>query len=111
MKDCVFCKIARHEMPKDFEYEDEDLMVFPDLNPAKEVHFLFVPKKHLEDFMSLTDEKLMAKILNKIQDIVKENHLDTNGFKIFLNGGGAQLVDHLHIHLTGPWGKNDKFNI
>lgn len=109
MKDCVFCKIAKHEIPKDFEYEDDDVMIFPDLNPAREVHFLIVPKKHLRDFMELTDSKLMVKVFNKIQDITKEKGLNKNGFKLFLNGGGAQIIDHLHIHLTGPWGKNEKF--
>jgi len=111
MKDCIFCKIASHEVPKEFKYEDDDVMVFPDLNPAREVHFLIVPKKHLEDFSSLTDTKLMIKIFNKIQELVKDEGLDKNGFKLFLNGGGAQIIDHLHIHLTGPWGKNEKFSL
>jgi len=111
MTDCVFCKIAKHEIPKEFEYEDKDVMVFPDLNPAREVHFLIVPKKHFKDFMFLKDPKLMAKIFNKIQDITKEKGLDKNGFKLFLNGGGAQIIDHLHIHLTGPWGKDEKFGL
>lgn len=111
MKDCVFCKIASGELEKEFEYEDNDLMVFPDLNPAREVHFLIVPKKHLTDFMDLTDSKLMVKIFTKIQEMIKKEKLDKNGFKLFLNGGGAQLIDHLHIHLTGPWGKNEKFSL
>lgn len=111
MKDCVFCKIGKHEIPKAFEYEDKDLMVFPDLNPAREVHFLIVPKKHIVDFMGLNEPKLMAKIFSKIQDIIKEKGLDKNGFKLFLNGGGAQIIDHLHIHLTGPWGKDEKFGL
>ena len=111
MKDCIFCKIAKHEVPKEFEYEDEDVMVFPDLNPAREVHFLVVPKKHLEDFIALKDPKLMAKIFNKIQDIVREQGLDKNGFKLFLNGGGAQIIDHLHIHITGPWGKDERLRL
>ena len=109
MKNCVFCKIAKHEIPKEFKYEDKDVMVFPDLNPSREVHFLIVPKKHLRDFMFLTDPKLMVKIFNQIQNIIKQQGLDKKGFKLLLNGGGAQIIDHLHMHLTGPWGKNEKF--
>ncbi len=111
MKNCVFCKIASHELPKEFEYEDDDVMVFPDLNPARAVHFLIVPKKHLKDFSELTDSKLMIKVFNKLQDIVKVKGLDKNGFKVFLNGGGAQIIDHLHIQLTGPWKKDEKFGL
>lgn len=111
MNNCVFCKIASHKIPKEFVFEDKDVMVFPDLNPARQVHILIVPKKHMTDFMELTDSKLMAKIFQKIQDIIKKNKLDKKGFKLFLNGGGAQIIDHLHIHLTGPWGKEEKFSM
>ncbi|HYM65476.1 MAG TPA: HIT domain-containing protein [Candidatus Sulfotelmatobacter sp.] len=111
MKNCVFCKIANHQIKKEFEYEDKDLMVFPDLNPARDVHFLIVPKKHLKDFMELKDSKLMAKVFGKIQDMIKKEKLDKKGFKLFLNGGGAQIIDHLHIHLTGPWNKNERFGL
>lgn len=111
MMDCIFCKIAEHVVPKEFLYEDKDLMVFPDINPARAVHILIVPKKHLTDFMELTDSRLMVKIFNKFQDIIKDQGLDNKGFKLFLNGGGAQIIDHLHIHLTGPWGKDEKFKM
>ena len=109
--DCVFCKIRDREIPKEFEYEDDDVMVFSDLNPAREVHFLIVPKKHLKDFMELKDPKLMSKIFSAIQNIARKKGLDKHGFKLFVNGGGAQIIDHLHIHLTGPWGKAEKFGL
>ena len=73
MNNCVFCKIASHKIPKEFVFEDKDVMVFPDLNPAREVHILIVPKKHMTDFIALTDSKLMAKIFQKIQDVIKKN--------------------------------------
>ena len=111
MVDCVFCKIRDKEIPKEFEYEDRDIMVFPDLNPAREVHFLIVPKKHLKDYMSLKDDNLMIKVNKVIQKMIKKQKLDSNGYKLFLNGGGAQIIDHLHVHLTGPWGRNEKFSL
>lgn len=111
MNDCIFCQIASHEVPKEFLYEDDDLMVFPDLNPKKEVHLLFVPKEHMVDFMELSDDKLMAKIFKKVQEILKDQGLDSHGFKLFLNGGGAQIIDHLHIHITGPWEKEESISI
>ena len=103
--DCIFCKIATHEISKDFIYEDGEIMVFQDIHPIKEKHLLIIPKKHYVDFMQLNDDKLMVKIKNKIQGLVEENKLTNSGFRIVVNGGGAQAVDHLHFHLTGPWGR------
>ena len=56
MEDCVFCKIARKEIPKKFDYEDENIMAFADINPVKPVHILLVPKKHFEDLYHLDDQ-------------------------------------------------------
>jgi histidine triad (HIT) family protein len=111
MSKCIFCKIAKHEIQKEFIYEDKDIMVFPDINPAKEIHILLVPKKHLVDFMELKDKKLMVIIFSKFQEIVKDQGLEDKGFKLFLNGGGAQIIDHLHIHLTGPWKRDERWQM
>ncbi len=107
MADCIFCKIRDREIPKEFTYEDEDLMVFPDINPAKPVHILIVPKKHMVDLMELSDDKLLAKINKKIQDVISAERLTRNGFNISTNGGGYQIIDHLHFHVKGPMGERD----
>ena len=46
MVDCLFCKIRDKKIPAAFVYEDNDVMVFPDIRPIKRVHLLIVPKKH-----------------------------------------------------------------
>jgi histidine triad (HIT) family protein len=102
MQECVFCKIANGEIPKEFIYQDEDLMVFHDLHPAKPVHVLIVPKKHIPEFMAIVDHSLLAKVGKVIQKMIKEQNLAKRGHRIIINGGGAQEVDHLHIHLMGP---------
>jgi histidine triad (HIT) family protein len=101
----IFCKIRDRVVPKKFTYEDEDLMVFPDIHPLKPVHLLIVPKKHIEDFMNLQDDKLLAKIKKVIQDLVRKEKLENRGYRVVVNGGGAQFVDHLHFHLLGPLSK------
>ncbi len=105
MKDCIFCKIAKKELPAKFVYEDEEVMVFPDIKPLKPIHLLVVPKQHIRDFLDLSDDVLLAKIRVVIQKMVKEQKLDTNGFRLTMHGGGAQVIDHLHIHILGPMGK------
>ena len=105
MTNCIFCKIRDRIIPKELTYEDKDLMVFPDINPLKPVHLLIVVKKHVEDFMDLKDDKLWVKIMKVIQEMIKKEHLENKGYRIVINGGGAQVIDHLHVHLLGPLGK------
>lgn len=102
--DCIFCKIASHEMSKDFTYEDEEIMVFPDIHPIKPIHLLIVPKKHIATFSHLDDDVVLGKIRKIIQKMIVEFNLEGKGYRIVINGGGAQQIDHLHFHLTGPWG-------
>lgn len=92
-------------MPKEFIYEDESIMVFPDIHPAKAVHLLIVPKKHFTEFTAVNDITLHGKIAQVINNLVLQNNLANSGYRITVNGGGAQVINHLHYHLMGPMGK------
>ncbi len=106
MKDCVFCKIVRGEIPKDFRYEDDLVIAFDDIHPQAKTHILLVPKKHLDSFDQLTDEdeKIFSSVRRAAEKVVKEAGLMGKGYKIQVFAGGAQTVDHLHFHLIGPIG-------
>ena len=108
MKDCIFCQIARREILKKFTHEDDDVMAFLDINPIKEIHILVVPKKHVVDFMDLGTGEILEKLKKVAQKIIKEQKLENRGYRIVINGGGAQVVDHLHLHIIGPLGKAAK---
>ncbi|MCL5113792.1 MAG: HIT domain-containing protein [Patescibacteria group bacterium] len=99
---CVFCKIRDREISKDFLYEDKDVMVFPDINPLKPVHILVVPKIHMKDFLEFSDKNLFLKVKTAIDKVIKSQKLNNKGYRVSVNGGGAQIVDHLHFHITGP---------
>ena len=101
MNDCVFCKIRDRIIPKEFTYEDKDIMVFPDIHPLKPVHLLVVSKKHIEDFLE-TDDNIWTKMKNISQKIIREKGLNGKGYRLVVNGGGAQIVNHLHFHILGP---------
>jgi len=45
---CVFCKIVRGEIPSRKIYEDADIFAFHDIHPLAPVHFMIIPKKHIE---------------------------------------------------------------
>lgn len=104
MQDCIFCKIRDKEIPKEFYYEDEDVMVFSDIAPIKPIHLLVVPKEHIEDFLD-AGPVLFQKLARVVQNTVLKEGLNGKGYRLIVNGGGAQLVNHLHIHITGPHGK------
>lgn len=103
--DCIFCKIANKEVPKEFIYEDEAVMVFPDLNPVRQVHLLIVPKAHVAELYAVDEPVLFQQVFQVAQNMIKREGLTDKGYRIVVNGGGAQLVNHLHVHLMGPINK------
>lgn len=96
MDGCVFCKIVKGEIPTDFVYQDEQIVVFNDIKPQANKHLLFVPKKHFLDLNDAPEEIILA-IKKKILDLAKE----FKSYRIIVNGGLAQEVKHLHFHLLG----------
>ena len=107
MMDCIFCKIRDRVIAKEFTYEDEDVMVFPDIHPIKPIHLLVVPKVHVEDFLEFNEQELMAKVKKVIDKMIEEQKLNDRGYRISVNGGGAQVVKHVHFHVMGPISVND----
>ena len=72
-----FAKYRDRIIPKEFTYEDEEIMVFPDIHPLKPVHLLIVPKKHVEDFLEFNDLELFKKSKDVIDKMIKEQKLET----------------------------------
>ena len=101
---CIFCKIARGEIPCRKVYEDDELLAFHDINPAAPVHFMLVPKFHLASLMDAEESHvgLLGRMLLLAPKLAKEQGLD-NGFRTVINTGkgGGQEVFHLHIHIIG----------
>ncbi len=104
MENCIFCKIREREIPTEFVYQDEEVMVINDVHPVKPVHMLVIPKKHIPEFNAVDDIVLFQKLGRIVQRMIREHGLSHVGYKIVINGGGSQEVDHLHIHLMGPMG-------
>jgi len=46
MNDCVFCKIAKGEIPAHKVYEDDNFLAFLDINPQSPGHTQVIPKEH-----------------------------------------------------------------
>ena len=104
MSDCIFCKIVAGEIPSRKVYEDGELIAFHDVNPAAPVHFMIVPKEHINSLEDCNGrhEMLLGRILLLAPKLAKEQGLN-DGFKTVINTGkgGGQVVFHLHVHVIG----------
>jgi len=103
--DCLFCRIAAHELSSDVIWEDDDIIVFRDIHPNAPVHVLIVPKEHIISLAEATekDTKLLGKLLLAVKTTAEKLGVDQDGYRTIINtrGHGGQVVRHLHIHLLG----------
>ena len=99
MTDCIFCKIANGEFNTEFIYEDDNVVVFKDINPVAPVHLLAVPKKHIESLNGLNDKELITDLFFADKQACKK--LNIKEFRTVINTGksAGQEVFHLHIHI------------
>lgn len=101
---CIFCRIVAGEIPSKKVYEDEDILAFNDISPARPVHILVIPKKHIESLAHVTeaDTPVLGKMLAVANKLATEQG-SPDGFRIIINTGriGHQEVPHLHIHIVG----------
>ena len=106
--DCIFCKIIAGDIPAKKIYEDNDFIAFHDIRPMAKVHFLIVPKLHIETLKDCTEaqQPLLGKALLLAPKLAENEGLI--GFKTLINTGreGGQEVFHIHVHVFGG-GKTD----
>jgi histidine triad (HIT) family protein len=104
MSDCIFCKIAAGEIPCRKVYEDDDVLAFHDIHPAAPVHFMLIPKAHVDSLAECTEghREVLGKILLLAPKLAREQGLK-DGFRTVINTGrgGGQEVFHLHVHVIG----------
>jgi histidine triad (HIT) family protein len=103
MADCLFCKIAKKEIPSSIVYEDDKVFAFNDINPKAPTHILIIPKKHIS---SVADEGVAAVVgdlFSVMKKLAEEKGVDKTGYRIIVNHGkdSGQAVPHLHFHLLG----------
>ena len=104
MSDCLFCKIVRGEIPCNKVYEDDEVLAFHDIHPVAPVHFMLIPKLHLDTLAHADDTHaaLLGKMMLLAPKLAREQGLDT-GFRTVINTGrgGGQEIFHLHVHVIG----------
>ncbi len=98
---CLFCNIAMGTIPSKKLYEDEQVLAFHDIDPKAPVHFLVIPKQHLDGCRAVTAENsaVVAHIFAVIAKLTKE--LGIESYRVITNNGvgAGQTVHHLHFHV------------
>lgn len=106
---CLFCSIARKEIPSHIVYEDDETLAFLDIHPVNPGHTLVIPKKHAADVFEADTETWVA-IMKTVQKVAHGLNaaLSPDGINIHVNNRSAagQVIFHSHIHVI-PRSHND----
>jgi histidine triad (HIT) family protein len=104
MADCIFCKIVKGEIPSRKVFEDDDMLAFHDIQPVAPVHFMIIPKQHVDSLAHADDShaRVLGRMMAMAGRLAREQGA-TDGFRTIINTGrvGRQDVYHLHIHIIG----------
>jgi histidine triad (HIT) family protein len=102
MESCIFCKIARKDIPSLCVYGDDLVMAIADIEPVAIGHTLIIPKQHYLDVFDIP-EPTMGRLSNIAQKLAKayKTHLGIQGVNLLNASGKAaqQTVFHFHLHL------------
>ena len=104
MTDCIFCKLVEGKIPSRKVYEDDEVLAFHDINPVAPVHFMIIPKRHVDSLAhcDASDAGVLGRMMAMAGRLAKEQGA-VDGFRTIINTGrvGRQDVYHLHIHIIG----------
>lgn len=105
MSECIFCQIVEGKIPAKLLYEDEQAVVFDDINPQSRVHMLVIPKRHMVslDDAKETDATLLGQLMVVSAKMARERGIAASGYRVVANTGrgAGQSVFHLHFHVLG----------
>lgn len=103
MSACVFCMIARDEIPAAKVYEDDSIVAFDDIEPQAPVHVLVIPREHYADIGDDVPVETLAAIFSQVPKIARLKGVEESGYRVIVNTGrdANQTVGHLHVHIIG----------
>ncbi len=105
---CLFCRIAKGEIPAELVRSEPDVVAFRDIHPQAPTHILLIPRKHLPSVREMSEEdgQLMGKLFLMAREVAREEGIAEGGYRLVVNAGAdaGQTVFHLHLHLLGGRG-------
>ena len=100
---CLFCRVARGELPVSFLAESPRCVAFRDINPQAPKHFLVIPREHFDSLNDLNDPTLVGEMMMMARDVAVAEGINASGFRTVVNtnADAQQSVHHLHVHVLG----------
>ena len=101
--DCLFCRIARKEIPATIVAEDAHCIAFRDINPQAPVHILVIPREHVASLDAARDGAMIGRMTLFASEIARSEGIAARGYRVVFNtnAGAGQTVFHIHLHLLG----------
>ena len=98
--DCIFCKIAKKEIPSKVVMETENSIAFLDAFPVSRGHTLVIPKHHYEKVQEMTD-LANTDLFNTVYQIISKVDRLTGATLVAVHNGkdSGQEIPHVHVHL------------
>jgi histidine triad (HIT) family protein len=96
MENCIFCKIAKNEIPSFKVFENEKFFAFLDINPRNPGHTLVIPKEHFRWVWDVPYLGEYFEVVGKIAQALKKS-METDFVVSFVIG---EEIPHAHIHLV-----------
>lgn len=97
MKECVFCRIVKGELPCYKFYEDDNYLAFLDISPSMKGQTLVIPKKHYSYFFDMENEVYNSLML-AVKKIARAIDKSLKPIKTGIIVEGFQ-VDHVHVRV------------
>jgi histidine triad (HIT) family protein len=105
MMDCLFCKIAKGEVPANIIYKDDVVVAFHDINPQAPHHVLVIPHQHIATLndTETKDNRLLGYMVQTATHLAQQLNIADEGYRLVMNcnRGAGQTVFHIHLHLLG----------
>ncbi|MBU8932579.1 MAG: HIT domain-containing protein [candidate division Zixibacteria bacterium] len=98
----IFERIIRREIPAKIFHEDDEVIVIADHHPRAQVHLLIIPKTVTHNFYE-TDAVVLSMLNTKVKMIADKLGLSDH-FRVIINNGYCQEIDHLHYHFLSDRG-------
>ena len=102
---CIFCRIAKGEIPSHVVYEDDELKAFLDIQPIRPGHVLIVPKTH-HDYYDDLPPALASSILHLGQRLGKAMKAQYGVERVGFLFTGTDVA-HVHAHVLPMHDKAD----
>ncbi len=103
MSECIFCMIARGEIPARVVLEGDELLAFDDVAPQAPVHTLIIPKQHYASIADNVPAEMLGRLLQMANRVAEAKGILGTGYRVIVNTGpdAGQTVHHLHVHVLG----------